>query len=243
MADKQQSRRVWKLLRYGRFVASDGQTPLRKEENSRPQGTWKLFGSEDGALSLSLTETNHLLLTKGAEVLEGFSLHNAQQWLKAVHKGDSLLFVSKLNNESRMFRVQVAPSGKQTGIACCAACVRELSKYLPVNTSVISSTPIESKEKEGDKQKEDKKEDTDTEAAMSNETFQISDGRVAVSDMAKILTGTVACDLPLAYQQTNLLTEPDHTDAILRLCLTDSNFPAFVGQVETRMQEIIEGRD
>ncbi|XP_078656925.1 meiotic recombination protein REC114-like [Branchiostoma floridae x Branchiostoma belcheri] len=242
MSAEQQSRRVWKLLRYGRFVASDGPTASRKDEKPKPQGTWKLFGSDDGVLSLSLTETNHLLLTKGAEVLEGFSLHNAPQWLKAVHKGDSLLFVSKLNNQSRMFRVQVAPSGEQSGIACCAECVRELSKYLPVNTSVIS-TPVESRDKGDDRQKKDKKEDTDTGAVITKETLQITDGRVTVSDMAKILTGTVTCDLPLAYQQTNLCTDPGDMDAILRLCLTDSNFPAFVGQVETRMQEIIEGKD
>ncbi|XP_078574971.1 meiotic recombination protein REC114-like [Branchiostoma floridae x Branchiostoma japonicum] len=242
MTDEQQGcPRAWRLLRYGRFVASDGPTTLTKDEKCKPQGTWKLFGCDDGVLSLSLTETNHLLLTKGAEVLEGFSLHNAQQWLKAVHKGDSLLFVSKLNNESRMFRVQVAPSSQQDGIACCTACVKELCKYFPVNTSVIPSTPEESRGKDDDKQTEDKKEDTET--AIAKETLQISDGRVTVPDMAKILTGAVTCDLPIAYQQTNLLTDPGHMDAILCLCLTDSNFPAFVGQVETRMQEIIEGRD
>ena len=44
--------------------------------------------------------------------------------------------------------------------------------------------------------------------------------------------------LPIAYQNTNIPNDDNILDMIIGLCLTDSNFPAFVNRVEQRIKDI-----
>jgi len=45
--------------------------------------------------------------------------------------------------------------------------------------------------------------------------------------------------LPIAYSSTNYPTG-DELDSLVRLCLIDPNFPAFVEEIETAVQTIIK---
>ena len=57
-------------------------------------------------------------------------------------------------------------------------------------------------------------------------------------DLFQVVTGKVKADLPAAYQQCDISQE--NISMMVRLCLTDPTFPAFVESVEKELHKIIE---
>ncbi|XP_060734724.1 meiotic recombination protein REC114 isoform X2 [Tachysurus vachellii] len=119
---------LWKLKRYGRF--------LPKAKNVGGSSSWKVFESNEskGTLELTILESGHLLVSQAQELLEGFSLLNAQSFLKIQQKSDSLLFYFTLKEESRMIRVQFEGSSRSEAVDLCRKAVERLNEYLPVGT-------------------------------------------------------------------------------------------------------------
>ncbi|KAM9124770.1 meiotic recombination protein REC114 isoform 2-T2 [Pangshura tecta] len=87
------SAETWPLKRYGRFV-SPGDPPC----GAGASVSWKVLESdeESGHLILTIVVSGHFFISQRRAVQEGFSLIDAQKWLKIVRRADCLLFGSKL---------------------------------------------------------------------------------------------------------------------------------------------------
>jgi hypothetical protein len=55
----------------------------------------------------------------------------------------------------------------------------------------------------------------------------------------QIMTGQLKEQLPKSYQTTQLPTDPAALQALTQLCLSGSNFPAFVGAVEAALTKVM----
>ncbi|XP_026111972.1 meiotic recombination protein REC114-like [Carassius auratus] len=73
---------VWKLRRYGRFIPEGKAKP--KSSASNVNCAWKIFESSEsaGQLELNILASGHLLVSQGQELLEGFSLLDAQSFFE-----------------------------------------------------------------------------------------------------------------------------------------------------------------
>ncbi|XP_053575279.1 meiotic recombination protein REC114 [Bombina bombina] len=116
----------WPLKRYGRL-----------RDGEREGEEWKIFESNDqsGRLTLTIVNTGHFFISQGHTLLEGFSLISAETWLKVGRKSDCILFGSKNQQESRMFRVQFNGETKEEAVKSCDMCVQKLQLYVPVQVS------------------------------------------------------------------------------------------------------------
>uniref|UniRef100_A0A670IRI6 REC114 meiotic recombination protein n=1 Tax=Podarcis muralis TaxID=64176 RepID=A0A670IRI6_PODMU len=87
---------------------------------------------ESGFLVLTIVISGHFFISRGKEVMEGFSLIDASQWLKIVRNADCILFGSKTKSKHRMFRVQFIGDSKTQAEENCNNCVQKLADYVPV---------------------------------------------------------------------------------------------------------------
>ncbi|XP_060102834.1 meiotic recombination protein REC114 [Heteronotia binoei] len=217
----------WPLRRYGRFM------PL-----ATASGSWKVLESneESGFLVLTMVISGHFFISRGKEVLEGFSLIDASQWLKIVRKADSMLFGSKIKNKHRMFRVQFAGDSKTQREQHCCNCAQKLVEYVPIQ--VMDATGQELQQSHS-QPLEDEGQVKDVEQNLSEQHMvPPAQGRVTVADLAKdLLTSGFA--LPLASQQS--VWSAENLGSFIRLCLLDQSFPAFVEEVEKQLKKITEG--
>lgn len=53
----------------------------------------------------------------------------------------------------------------------------------------------------------------------------------------QVVSGHLKARLPVAYQHCDF--PPEEIKTVIRLCLTDPSFPAFVQQVDTQLQKLI----
>lgn len=200
----------WKLKRYASCVTT---TPSSG-------GEWKHYDEEKNKLVLSLTESHNLIISHGDQVLESLLLLNAQSWLKGVTKGDSMMVICQIKNENRRFRVQFHGDDAPSAVENCSTCVKRLSTYFFIKGASGTSDSTQPQTEKG----------VEDEPALN--------GDVPIATIAQILKGDLKKKLPLAYHNTNLPT--DEMGMLIRLCLADSNFPAFVGKVEEEFEGIIK---
>ncbi|XP_043119967.1 meiotic recombination protein REC114 [Puntigrus tetrazona] len=217
---------VWKLRRYGRFL---------------PDGTnvtcaWKIFESSEsaGQLELNILGSGHLLVSQGQELMEGFSLLNAQSFLKIQHKSDSLLFNITMKGESRLIRLQFDGSSRSEAAEVCRKAVERLQDYVPVqehlttSTSAAPSDPAEP----GPSTQQQAPEDAPQAAPA------VAMGPLSIKHLSQYFLGKRELSLPMAYHQCTLPS--GDLEALLRVCLLDSGFPAFVEEVEKKMKELMQ---
>ncbi|KAM9311813.1 meiotic recombination protein REC114 [Gastrophryne carolinensis] len=88
------------------------------------------LNEESANITLSILSTGHFLISQGHTLLEGFSLISARTWLKIGKKMDCLLFGSKAQDDSRMFRVQFLGDSKEMALKNCESCFLILKYYL-----------------------------------------------------------------------------------------------------------------
>ena len=74
-------------------------------------------------------------------VQESFSLADGRQWLKGVTKGDSMLFMCKLKDDNRRFRVKFAATAEQASLQTCRSCCDVLEAFFPIKD--VSNVPTE----------------------------------------------------------------------------------------------------
>ncbi|XP_042198980.1 meiotic recombination protein REC114 [Callorhinchus milii] len=224
----------WPLKRYGRLEsATAGPAP----------GVWKTFEScqEKGLLSLTLVESGHFLIAQGPTLLEGFSLIEAPNWLRAERKGDCVLFGSKIKNASRMFRVQFNGDSKEQAQEHCSGCIQKLLQYINVenpNGKIQDQTPLTLSQATNSKQSETSGlEEGEVRTCSAEEEQPITQNRLCIRQLAQSMLGEASLELPLVYQQSALNTE--ELGPFLRLSLMDQHFPAFVEQVECELRKVI----
>ncbi|KAF4101093.1 meiotic recombination protein REC114 isoform X2 [Onychostoma macrolepis] len=217
---------VWKLRRYGQFL---------------PEGSnvcaWKIFESSEstGKLELNILGSGHLLVSQGQELMEGFSLLNAQSFLKIQHKSDSLLFNITMKGESRLIRLQFDGSNRAEAAEACRKAVERLQDYVPVQehlTTPASAAPSDPAEPGPSTQQQQAPEDAPQAAPA------VAMGPLSIKHLSQYFLGERELSLPMAYHQCTLPS--GDLEALLRVCLLDSGFPAFVEEVEKKMKELLQ---
>ncbi|KAI4901530.1 hypothetical protein NFI96_009957 [Prochilodus magdalenae] len=222
-ADKEKC--VWILKRYGRFL------PKAKETGEKR--SWKVFESSEttGKLELTILDSGHLLVSQAQELLEGFSLLSAQSFLKIQQKADSLLFHMTLKGESRMIRLQFEGEGRSEAIDFCSQAVERLQEYLPVGTQEPTAPPPATHIAKTDQQKQ---ASVQTPQAVPD----VSEESLSIKHLSQYFLGERGLSLPMAYRHFAL--PPGDVEDLLRLCLLDCGFPAFVEEVEKKLQGLIQ---
>ena len=231
---------VWTLEKYARFIPLSTQRSSLAAGSSQA-GTWKHFDESDlrgGDLRLSIFEGGHLLLGVQKEVFENFLLWNAHKWLRIAAKGDSMLCVyENAGQASRRFRVRFRAGEGKSAEENCAECSAVLSHYTQVrdlNPTEDSAGATESQpegEQRGAAASSAEAMDVDSSATPSSKT---------IAEIAKRYIKPPSEDtLPLgiAYQTTGFPTA--QLPALVQLCLTDSNFPAFVEAVDKELTKLV----
>ncbi|RUS79711.1 hypothetical protein EGW08_012519 [Elysia chlorotica] len=180
---------------------------------------------------LMLSDVNQLVISQGSGVLESHSLLSARSWMRGVCRNDSLLFMCKVKvsgkTETRKFRVRFSACGDSSGSDQCSACVNRLQQFFPVKTSVaISAANVNASQSVSH---------PNGEAAGVAGEQQSLEGEVTLGDVAQKLLSSER--LPMAYMQHQV--SPETLQQMLRMCLADPAFPAFVQSVETELQGIV----
>ncbi|XP_067275240.1 meiotic recombination protein REC114 [Pseudorasbora parva] len=224
---------VWKLRRYGRFIPKG----KAKSKSSGSNCAWKIFESSEsaGQLELNILGSGHLLVSQGQELLEGFSLLSAQSFLKIQHKSDSLLFNITLKGESRLIRLQFDGRSRAEAADFCGKAVEKLQDYAPVQdhlTTPASAAPSNPEEPGTSAQQQQAPEDAPREAPG------VAMGPLSIKHLSQYFLGERELSLPMAYLQCTLPS--GDLEALLRLCLLDSGFPAFVEEVEKKLKELVQ---
>ncbi|XP_053356478.1 meiotic recombination protein REC114 [Clarias gariepinus] len=215
----------WKLKRYGRF--------LPKAANVGGNSSWKVFESSEskGTLEMTVLESGHLLISQGQELLEGFSLLNAQSFLKIQQKSDSLLFYFTLKEESRMIRVQFEGSSRTEAVDLCRKAVERLKEYLPVGTQEQPGTSSSTHTTGMSNQQQQ------APGAAPQVIHDVIQETLSIKQLSQYFLGMSGLSLPLAYHHCAVPT--GDMDGLLRLCLLDSGFPGFVEDVEKKLKALI----
>ncbi|XP_015274847.1 PREDICTED: meiotic recombination protein REC114 [Gekko japonicus] len=222
----------WPLRRYGRFMPGALATT---------SGSWKVLESneESGFFVLTMVISGHFFISRGKEVLEGFSLIDASQWLKIVRNADCMLFGSKIKNKHRMFRVQFGGDSKTQREEHCYNCAQKLVEYVPIQVMDAARQELQqshSQPLEDESQVKDVEQNLPVQHTVVN--VPQAQGRVTVAELAQdLLTSDLA--LPQAYQQS--VWSAENLGNFIRLCLLDQSFPAFVEEVEKQLKKIAEG--
>ncbi|XP_071854606.1 meiotic recombination protein REC114-like isoform X2 [Apostichopus japonicus] len=198
----------WSLKRYARFMLDRRSFVARKDSDEQVQ---------NGVWK------ENLLLT------------NSKDKFKILIKGDSMLFAVKLKNDVRRFRIMFAESESKSVSAehFCIECTTAVRKHCPVRVV---------------KQDGRTEHDSDTVTSQSSaldaapSSQQDIEGEVSLSKMVELLTSGDLTRLPCAYQG-DLCTAPstiekDSLGRLVKWCLLDPEFPAFVQQVETQFKKI-----
>ncbi|XP_046362913.2 meiotic recombination protein REC114-like [Haliotis rufescens] len=210
---------VWKIEKYARYLT----TP-----SAPGKGQWQQYDDNDGDLVLTLTDSSHLVLCRSTTVMESHSLVTARAWMRGMTKRDSMLLMYKVANETRRFRLKFYGCDGRTAEKQCAVCAEKLSKFFPVKMDSQTTKSMEitsTNEKSKD--------------AVSPQRTQVEliQGEVTLGKMAQVVSGHLKARLPVAYQHCDF--PPEEIKTVIRLCLTDPSFPAFVQQVDTQLQKLI----
>ncbi|XP_077986965.1 meiotic recombination protein REC114-like [Glandiceps talaboti] len=217
----------WPIARYARyFNASSSSTTANATESGGRGGQWKHY--DNRSLVLVLLESKNMIISSGNTIYENYSLHNASACMRGVSKGDSIMFACKVQNEIRRFRVQFKKTIQKAAQEVCEDCGGVLTKFFSIkNTSSTSSVGT------GESQVDPSSSSGDNEAKQMH-------GQVSLQDMARSMCDQSSNVLPIAYQYNNMGELPkEKMQEFIRVCLTDANFPAFVGSVEKELQQII----
>uniref|UniRef100_A0A3P9IG89 Meiotic recombination protein REC114 n=3 Tax=Oryzias latipes TaxID=8090 RepID=A0A3P9IG89_ORYLA len=218
---------TWNLKRYGRFIPCSG-------KNKKAQKPWKIFEDKNGKSKIFLTilESGHLLVTRGQESLETIPLLSGCDCLKVQQKSDNLMFQMTVKGVSRMLRMQFDGRDRAEAMSECSSAAEELKKYLSVTTlddpavhpnQPPADTPAPATQLIG----EEKSLEAD-----------IMEGSLPIQHLAKHFLGKASLTLPQMHSHTRL-AESD-LEPLLRLCLLDPSFPAFVEKVEAQLQKLLE---
>ncbi|XP_065590296.1 meiotic recombination protein REC114 [Cyrtonyx montezumae] len=221
---------IWPLKRYGRF--------LPPEDCEQSSDSWKVFESheESGHLTLTIVVSGHFFISQGRTVLEGFSLIDAQKWLRIVRRADCLLLHAQSKNECRIFRVQFGGDSEEQALEHCCSCVQKLTEYVPVhgadeqsqNLCYSLSTVEDTEQNTSELRADELLPDSCTNFGERRSTMQLAESVLKQK-----------AELPLLYRHA--VCSARELGPFIRLCLMDQHFPAFVEDVERELKKLTEG--
>ncbi|XP_051235728.1 meiotic recombination protein REC114 [Dicentrarchus labrax] len=220
------SSRAWRLKRYGRFV------PGSEETDGKP---WKVFEGNGNKpeIVLTIVESGYLLVLQGQKSLDTIPLLCGSDFLKVHQKSDNLMFQITVMGEGRMIRMQFDGSRRAEAIKECSSAVEKLMEYVPVTTQ-DAATPLPNQ----------------SPAEVSAPVMQtwkgkavgvepeVVQGSLSIKRLAQHFLGETAVTLPQVYGHSSLAQ--GDLEPILRICLLDPSFPAFVEKVEGELRKLLE---
>ncbi|XP_031558719.1 meiotic recombination protein REC114-like [Actinia tenebrosa] len=222
--------RFWPLERFSRCISmsSTGQSSL----SHRNPANWKEISKDNSSdLQISYTDSNHLIISymsKGQnQILENFSLFESKKWLRAAVKGDSVLFMYKHNDSTRRFRIKFSTTSSQSSTDSCHDFVSKMSLHFDVREIPVT---------EGESQIPMEDSQMLTSSQQSGTSDDVTGAVMTLTEVAGKSTRSCSNDFPKAYESSNIPTS--RLGLFMRLCLTDSNFPAFVEEVEKELLDL-----
>ncbi|XP_062568870.1 meiotic recombination protein REC114-like [Saccostrea cucullata] len=174
---------------------------------------WDDFDDKQSPIELRIQQGN-MTLIHGKTVRDSFSE------LKAISKGKATLFcailvIYRLETHTHRFRVKFAG-----GENSCEQCAQQLSDFFPVKILPITVESSQQGEKEGKHDKE------------------VVKGEITISKMAEVVNGrTASVKLSAAYDRAQSMNGTQ-LNTLIKLCLADPQFPAFVEEVEKELVKI-----
>ncbi|NXE92331.1 RE114 protein, partial [Menura novaehollandiae] len=226
---------AWPLKRYGRFL------PPTDGDDEGQNTSWKVFESNEdsGPLILTIVVSGHFFISQGRTVLEGFSLIDCHKWLKIVRRAECLLLRAQAKqNECRMFRVQFGGNSKEEMLEHCCSCVQKLAEYVPVQGAEEQSHGL-SQDTQG--------MDTEHGPLFAFDIFQpdepLPDSCTSLGErrsVAQLAQWVLRRRPELPLVSPHAVWSARELGPLIRLCLMDQHFPAFVEEVEKELQKIAE---
>ncbi|KAL4218514.1 hypothetical protein ACF0H5_023248 [Mactra antiquata] len=202
---------LWSLEKYARMITEPFTSGTSKDG-------WQTFTNEAENIQLTLTSSHQLLIHCGQKLMESISLSSMSKCLKGVSRGDSLLVVYKMSERSHRFRMKFLPKSTESGEKQCRTCSDKLSHYFPIMLPDTLNTGSSSQQ-----------------VSCTPDNVSVLNGDVTISQISQALLSNTT-SLPDLYHKTSKSDVDLNT--IIKLCLTDTNFPAFVGQVERELEKI-----
>ncbi|MEQ2230583.1 hypothetical protein ILYODFUR_030882 [Ilyodon furcidens] len=181
---------------------------------------------------MTILESGYLLVLQGQESLDTIPLDGDSNSFKVQHKYDNLMFRFTVRGESRMIRMQFDGSSTAEAVNQCSRAVEKLMEYVPVMSVEVAAihpnqppteVPPAAQSCQG------KTGQTEPEAAQ---------GSVSIKRLTQHFLGETALALPNMYSHCSLA--PGDLEPILRVCLLDPNFPAFVEKVQDELEKLQE---
>nr|XP_020448037.1 meiotic recombination protein REC114 isoform X1 [Monopterus albus]XP_020448039.1 meiotic recombination protein REC114 isoform X1 [Monopterus albus] len=211
--------RVWKLKRYGRLVPASRE--IRRE-------LWKVFEvkRDKPEIVLTIVESGYLLVSQGQESLDTIFLVTGSDSLKVHQRSDNLMLRLTLEGESRLIRMQFDGRSRAEAIKECSSALEKLMEYVPVTTE--DDAPLPSNQPPSE---------TSRVTAMGVEP-EVVPGSLSLKRLAQHYLGEAAVTLPRAYYHGSL--EQGDLEPLLRVCLLDPSFPAFVEKVEEELKKLVQ---
>ncbi|KAM7406404.1 hypothetical protein PAMP_000783 [Pampus punctatissimus] len=206
---------VWRLKRYGRFCST--------KTTGQP---WKVFEANNNRpeIVLTIVECGYLMVFQGQESLDTIPLHSGSDFLKVHQKTDNLMFRFTVKGESRMIRMQFDGSSRAEAIRECSSAVEKLMEYLPVTTQDDAPPPPNQPPTEQGKV-----------VGFEPEVVQ---GPLSIKRLTQHLLGENPVTLPRMYHHGSLAQ--GDLEPILRVCLLDPSFHAFVEKVEGELRKLLQ---
>ncbi|XP_054892783.1 meiotic recombination protein REC114 isoform X2 [Poeciliopsis prolifica] len=213
---------IWTLRRFGHFVPQTGRKP------------WKVLEAKatEPKIVMTLLESGYLLVLQGQENLATIPLLDGSNSLKVQHKSDNLMIRFTVKGESRMMRMQFDGSSTAEAINQCSRAVEKLSAYVPVTSLEVAAThsnqpPIEVPPAAQACQR--KTGQPESEAVH---------GSVSIKRLTEHFLGETTLALPNIYSPCSLAS--GDLEPIVRVCLLDPSFPAFVEKVQEELEKLQE---
>ncbi|XP_056268653.1 meiotic recombination protein REC114 [Pseudoliparis swirei] len=206
----------WRLKRYGRCIP-----------DSTGGKQWKVFEANDNGpeMFLTIVKSGYLLVLQGQESLDTIPFLGGS--VKVQHKSENLIFRYTVNGESRVMRMQL------DGAEECARAVAELKKYVSVTTQDATPPPPPPSNQPP----------AEASAPAAQEKVEVEPevvtGSLTIRRLTQHILGESAVTLPQAYRDPS--QAPGDLEPVLRLCLLDPGFPAFVESVEDELRKLLEG--
>lgn len=227
----------WKLDKYAVFEEKHAQQtrndPWKLSENNFTEN-WIVTESLDKDMVMLFRadeDLQRLVIIHGTAILETISLLDANKWMKALSKDDSMFFLAKHGNQSRRFKVRFLPAEKCNSTEQCNNCTSVLMKYFPIkicsNPTQCSSDTASQTPDAGDK----------SAFIGCNERGEATLGEITTS----LLQKENKLDIPDVYNQIQSLPFASaQLNQLIALSLTDPTFPAFVNQVDNLLNSLMD---
>uniref|UniRef100_A0A3Q2R283 REC114 meiotic recombination protein n=1 Tax=Fundulus heteroclitus TaxID=8078 RepID=A0A3Q2R283_FUNHE len=222
---------TWTLRRYGRFVPQPGRKP------------WKVFETKanEPKIVATILESGYLLVLQGQESLDTIPLHGDSSSLKMQHKSDNLMFRFTVQGESRMIRMQFDGSSTAEAVNQCSRAVEKLMEYVPVTSLEVAAIHPNQPPTEvppAAQQQQQQQQQQPCQGQTGQTEPEAVQGSVSIKRLTQHFLGETALALPKIYSHSSLA--PGDLEPILRLCLLDPSFPAFVEKVQEELGKLQE---